>query len=237
MPTVHIEAQKDDIAKRVLMPGDPNRVKYIAEKYLTDARLVNQLRGELAYTGYYKNTKVTVFSSGMGIPSMGIYSHELFDYYDVDTIIRIGTAGSYLKDLKVYDLLVANSAYSKTYFDEEAGREGENVEIINSSQQLNGVIMNTARIRGVNIQEGRVHTALAFYNNVTDYSKYTDIGCKAVEMETYALLYNAKKHFKKATAILTISDNLITHDVIDPMERERKLDEMIVLALESIIKC
>ena len=237
MPTVHIEAEKEDIAKRVLMPGDPNRVKYIAEKYLTDARLVNKLRGELAYTGYYKNEKVTIFSSGIGIPSMGIYSHELFDYYDVDTIIRIGTAGSYLKDLKVYDLLLANSAYSKTYFDEEAGREGDNIEIINSSQELNGIIINTARIRDINIQEGRVHTSLAFYNNITDYSKYTDIGCKAVEMETYALLYNAKKYYKKATAILTISDNLITHDVIDPLERERKLDEMIVLALESIIKC
>ncbi len=237
MPTVHIEAEKEDIAKRVLMPGDPNRVKYIAEKYLTDAKLVNKLRGELAYTGYYKDVKVTIFSSGMGIPSMGIYSHELFDYYDVDTIIRIGTAGSYLPDLKVYDLLLANSAYSKTYFDEEAGREGDNVEIINSSQELNGVVLNTARIRNINITEGRVHTSLAFYNKLTDYSKYTNLGCKAVEMETYALLYNAKKFYKKATAILTISDNLVTHEIIDPMERERKLDEMIVLALESIIKC
>ena len=237
MPTVHIEAEKEDIAKRVLMPGDPNRVKYIAEKYLTDAKLVNKLRGELAYTGYYKDVKVTIFSSGMGIPSMGIYSHELFDYYDVDTIIRIGTAGSYLPDLKVYDLLLANSAYSKTYFDEEAGREGDNVEIINSSQELNGVVLNTARIRDINITEGRVHTSLAFYNKLTDYSKYTNLGCKAVEMETYALLYNAKKFYKKATAILTISDNLVTHEIIDPMERERKLDEMIVLALESIIKC
>lgn len=237
MPTVHIEAEKEDIAKRVLMPGDPNRVKYIAEKYLTDAKLVNKLRGELAYTGYYKDIKVTIFSSGMGIPSMGIYSHELFDYYDVDTIIRIGTAGSYLPDLKVYDLLLANSAYSKTYFDEEAGREGDNVEIINSSQELNGVVLNTARIRDINITEGRVHTSLAFYNKLTDYSKYTNLGCKAVEMETYALLYNAKKFYKKATAILTISDNLVTHEIIDPMERERKLDEMIVLALESIIKC
>ena len=237
MPTVHIEAEKEDIAKRVLMPGEPNRVKYIAEKYLTDAKLVNKLRGELAYTGYYKDIKVTIFSSGMGIPSMGIYSHELFDYYDVDTIIRIGTAGSYLPDLKVYDLLLANSAYSKTYFDEEAGREGDNVEIINSSQELNGVVLNTARIRDINITEGRVHTSLAFYNKLTDYSKYTNLGCKAVEMETYALLYNAKKFYKKATAILTISDNLVTHEIIDPMERERKLDEMIVLALESIIKC
>ena len=237
MPTVHIGAEKGDIAPRVLMPGDPNRAHYIAQKYLENPRLVNKVRGELAYTGTYKGVSVTIFSSGMGIPSMGIYSHELFDYYDVDTIIRIGTAGSYLPDLKVYDLLLANSAYSKTYFDEEAGREGDNVEIINSSQELNGVVLNTARIRDINITEGRVHTSLAFYNKLTDYSKYTNLGCKAVEMETYALLYNAKKFYKKATAILTISDNLVTHEIIDPMERERKLDEMIVLALESIIKC
>ena len=237
MGTVHIEAEKGDIAKRVLMPGDPNRVKYIAEKYLTQPKLVNKLRGELAYTGYYKNTLVTIFSSGMGIPSMGIYSHELFDYYDVDTIIRIGTAGSYLEDLKVFDLLVVDSAFSKTYFDEEAGREGDDFEIVNSSQELNGIITNTARIRSIPVTVGRVHTSLAFYTGENNYSKYTDIGCKAVEMETYALLYNAKKFYKKATSILTISDNLVTHDVIDPIEREQKLDQMIVLALESIIKC
>ena len=107
--TPHIEAKKEDIANIVLMPGDPNRAKYITETYLEDYKLVNSLRGELAYTGYYKGKRVTVFSSGMGIASMGIYSHELFDVYDVDYIIRIGTAGSYKEDLKVYDVLVADS--------------------------------------------------------------------------------------------------------------------------------
>lgn len=235
MGTVHIEANKEDIAKRVLMPGDPNRAMYIAKKYLKDAKIVNRLRGELAFTGYYKEKKVTVFSSGMGIPSMGIYSYELFNDYDVDVIIRIGTAGSYTEDLKLYDILVADSAYSKTYFDEEAGIE--DVEIVNASQELNGIITNTARIRGIDTTLGRVHTSLAFYTENKNYQKYLDLGCKAVEMETYALLYNAKKFFKKATSILTISDNLVTHEIIDPKEREQKLDEMIVLALESIIKC
>ncbi len=234
MTTVHIEAEKGAIAKRVLMPGDPNRAQYIANKYLKDARIVNKLRGELAFTGYYKDTLVTIFSSGMGIPSMGIYSYELFNDYDVDTIIRIGTAGSYTEDLKLYDILVADSSYSNTYFDEEAGIE--NVEIINSSTELNGIIMNTARIRNIKAVQGRVHTSLAFYTNGKDFTKYTDLGCIAVEMETYALLYNAKKFHKSATSILTISDNLITHEEIDPIEREQKLDEMIVLALESIIK-
>ena len=123
MATVHIEAEKGQIAPRVLMPGDPNRAAYIATRYLENRKLVNKVRGELAYTGTYKGVPVTVFSSGMGIPSMGIYSYELFNDYDVETIIRIGTAGSYVEDLKVFDVLLADSAYSKTSFDEESGFE------------------------------------------------------------------------------------------------------------------
>jgi purine-nucleoside phosphorylase len=234
MGTVHIEADEKDIAKKVLMPGDPNRATYIANKYLENAKLVNRLRGELAYTGTYKNVPITIFSSGMGIASMGIYSHELFDHYNVDEIIRIGTAGSYDENLKVYDILVVDSAYSNTHFDEDSGRE--NISIINSSSELNGLIMNTSRIKGINATIGRVHTSDAFYTESSDYTSYKDLGCKAVEMETYALLYNAKKYYKKATAILTISDNLITHEEINPIEREQKLDQMILLALESIIK-
>lgn len=232
--TVHIEAEKGQIAKKVLMPGDPNRALYIANKYLENPKCVNRLRGELAFTGKYKGVPVTIFSSGMGIGSMGIYSYELFNDYDVDEIIRIGTAGSYTEDFKLYDILVADSSYSKTYFDEEAGRE--DIEIINSSGDLNAKIMSTAALKRINARLGRVHTTEAFYTENKDYKKFTDMGCKAVEMETYALLYNAKKFLKKATAILTISDNLITHEEIDPKAREQKLDEMIFLALESIIK-
>ena len=236
MPTVHIEAQKGDIAPRVLMPGDPNRAHYIAQKFFENPRLVNKVRGELAYTGTYKGVSVTVFSSGMGIPSMGIYSYELFHDYDVEKIIRVGTAGSYLEDLKVYDILLADSAYSRTSFDIESGPE--EMEIINSSTELNGVITSTALMNNVPLKVGRVHTSEVFYNEETveDYKKYTDLGCMAVEMETYALLYNAKKFMKKATSLITISDNLITHELIDSESREKKLDEMIVLALESIIK-
>ena len=232
--TVHIEAQKGEIAKKVLMPGDPNRALYIANKYLENPKCVNRLRGELAFTGKYKGIPVTIFSSGMGIGSMGIYSYELFNDYGVEEIIRIGTAGSYTEDFKLYDILVADSSYSKTYFDEEAGRE--DIEIINSSGDLNAKIMSTAALKRINARLGRVHTTEAFYTENKDYKKFTDMGCKAVEMETYALLYNAKKFLKKATAILTISDNLITHEEIDPKAREQKLDEMIFLALESIIK-
>ena len=236
MPTVHIEAQKGDIAPRVLMPGDPNRAHYIASKFLTDVKLVNKVRGELAFTGNYKGVSVTIFSSGMGIASMGIYSYELFNDYDVEKIIRIGTAGSYLEDLKIYDILLADSAYSKTTFDTESGRE--DIPIINSSTELNGVITSTALLSNIPIKVGRLHTTEAFYNEEKeeDYKQYTDMGCMAVEMETFALLYNAKKFMRKATALITISDNLITHDLIDSESREKKLDEMIVLALESIIK-
>ena len=234
MPTIHIEAQKEDIAPRVLMPGDPNRAYYISKKYLKDAKMVNKVRGELAFTGTYKDVPVTIFSSGMGIGSMGIYSYELFNDYDVQNIIRIGTAGSYDENLKVYDILLADSVYSKTYFDEEAGHE--NIEIINTSFELNSVIMDTAMLRGLDLKQGRLHTTEAFYTENKDYSKFIEMGCKAVEMEAYALMYNAKKFMRKATALVTISDNLINHEEIDSESREKKLDEMIVLALESIIK-
>ncbi len=234
MPTIHIEAGKDEIAPRVLMPGDPNRAKYIADKYLTDVKLVNQVRGELAFTGKYKDTLVTIFSSGMGIGSMGIYSYELFNDYDVDYIIRIGTAGSYVEDLKVYDILLADSAYSTTTFDEEEGNK--NLEIINSSYDLNAKILDTAAIKNIKVKQGRLHTAESFYSSHKDHSKYIEFGCKAVEMEAYALFYNAKKFMKKATALITISDSFITNEEIDSKARETKLDEMILLALESIIK-
>ena len=234
MPTVHIEAKKEDIAPRVLMPGDPNRAQFIAQKYLENPRLVNKIRGELAFTGTYKGVSVTIFSSGMGIPSMGIYSYELFNDYGVEEIIRIGTAGSYDPELKVYDILLADSVYSITNFDIESGKE--DLEILNTSSELNSKIMNTARSRGTNLKVGRIHSSEAFYSDNNDLSKYTDLGCKAVEMEAYALMYNANKFMKKATALLTISDNLVTHELIDSESREKKLDEMIILALDSIIK-
>ena len=196
--------------------------------------MVNRVRGELAYTGTYKDVPVTIFSSGMGIGSMGIYSYELFNDYDVEKIIRIGTAGSYKEDLKVYDIVVADSAYSNTCYDEEAGIE--NIDTINSSFELNSTIIDTAALKNIKVTTGRLHTSLAFYTESKDYTKYTDLGCVAVEMEAYALLFNAKKFKKQATAIVTISDNLITHEEINSEERERKLDEMIMLALESIIK-
>ena len=232
--TPHIEAEIGDIAKYVLMPGDPNRATYIANKYLEEARLVNKVRGELAYTGKYKGVEVTVFSSGMGIGSMGIYSHELFDVYDVNAIIRIGTAGAYKEELKPYTIIIADSSYSDTNFDLESG--SEDIEIINSSFELNNIINMTANIRRIDVITGRVYTTDAFYTDRRNYDYFIEKGCIATEMETYALLYNAKKFHKMASSILTISDNLITHEEMSSEERERRLDDMIVLAFDSIIK-
>jgi purine-nucleoside phosphorylase len=234
MPTVHIEAQKEQIAPRVLMPGDPNRAAYIAARYLDHPKLVNKLRGELAYTGTYKGVSVTIFSSGMGIGSMGIYSYELYNDYDVENIIRIGTAGSYVPELNVGDVFLADSAFSKTNFDVESGIE--DLKVINSSFDLNSTILDTAAMKGIKVTQGRVYTTEAFYSDKTDYSDIIDEGCKAVEMEAYALFYNAKRFKKKASALITISDSFVTHELMDAQTREQKLDDMITLALESIIK-
>ena len=234
MSTPHIESKSNEISKYVLMPGDPERVKYIAENFLTDIKLVNTVRGEIAYTGKYKGREITVFSSGMGIPSMGIYSHELFDKYDVDVIIRIGTAGSYTEDLKLKSIFLAESAYSDTCYDEETLNKSMN--IVNSSFELNSVIIKTAEELGIDLKLGRVHTTEAFYTALDD-KKYTeDYDCKCVEMETFSLLVNAKKFHKQATSLLTISDMKTSNESLSREDRVRRLNTMINLALESIIK-
>jgi len=235
MPTPHIEAIEEDIAKIVLMPGDPKRCEYIATNFLVGSRLVNSLRGATAYTGYYKDVRVTVFPSGMGIPSMGIYSHELFNNYNVDIIVRVGTAGAYDKSLKIYDILLATSAYSNTIFDEES--LSKSINTINSSMELNTVIKQTASNLGLEIQTGRVHTVDAFYS-FDDSAKNNAIKneCVAVEMEAFALLLNAKKYHKRATVIVTISDETYSDRELSAKEREVKLNSMITLTLESIIK-
>ncbi len=234
MSTIHIEAEKEEIAPIVLMPGDPKRCKYIADKFLTNAKLVNQRREEHAYTGYYKDKLVTIFSSGMGIPSMGVYSYELFNNYDVENIIRIGTAGSYTKELNIRDLFLTTSSYSESEYDEET--LGENIETINSSGYLNKKILEKAKELNIKIKEGKTHTSEAFYGKAeTNEYALNKQKCLVVEMECFSLFINAKTANKNATAILTISDSSTTNEIIEPEDREKTLDEMIVLALESII--
>lgn len=233
MPTPHIEAAKEDISKLVLMPGDPKRCEFIAKTYLTSPRLVNRLRGETAYTGYYKDKMITVFPSGMGMASMGIYSHELFNDYDVNVIIRIGTAGSYVEDLKIYDVLLVDSAYSETNYDEETINRSLN--IVNSSFDLNNRIVDVSKRLGMDLKVGRVHTTDTFYKAINNFDKYRVQNCIAEEMESFALFINAKKCNKKATTLLTITDELLTMNRIPAEERELKLNKMITLALETII--
>ena len=234
MPTAHIESSKNDIANIVLMPGDPKRAKYIADNFLENVKLVNQVRAMTAYTGYYKGKKITIFPSGMGNPSIGIYSYELFKYYDVDTIIRIGTIGGYNKDLKVGDVVLAETSVTTSNY--ALIQNGDNRKEINSNMYLNNTINNVAKDNNINLFESRVLCSDVFYDN-SDYkeleNKYNVVG---VEMETFALFHTADMLNKKATALLTISNSFATKEELTSEERERNLNEMIKLALESSLK-
>lgn len=233
--TPHIEANIDDIAKIVIMPGDPKRVEYIVKNYLTDYKLINDVRKETAYTGYYKGTKITIFSSGMGIPSMGIYSHELYTVYNVDTIIRIGSAGSYSKDLNVNDLYLVESSYSESNYARIYSNNEENVIISNDS--LNEIITKTASSLNYELKKGRCYSSEVFYSKNTDINELRDkLECNCVEMETFSLFTNAKELNKKATCLLTISDSFITNEKLTSEEREKNFNKMITLALESACK-
>lgn len=230
--TPHIEAKKEDIAKTVIMPGDPLRAKMIAEKYLDDYKLVNQVRNQFAYTGTYKGKRVTVFSSGMGNPSMGIYSYELFNVYDVEEIIRVGSCGSFDKDLGLYEVILVNNSYSNSNYLNEL--DGSTDKIIKSNEELNNDILETSKKLDININYGNVYCTDVFYNNVDIDELRDNKKCIATEMETFALFSNARKLNKKASALLTVSDNLITHEETTSEERQNSFNQMIELALESI---
>lgn len=230
----HLEFKKEDIAKTVIMPGDPLRAKYIAETFLEDAKLINRVRNILGYTGYYKGKMVSVIASGMGIPSMGIYSYELFKIYDVENIIRIGTCGAY-KDLHLKDLiLVENSCSNSTY---RYLADNKNEKIVESSIKINNIIEDVAKNNGIIITKGNIYCSDVFYNNTKNYeeivSKYS---CLGVEMETFSLFHNAKMLNKQASCILTVSDTFINKDELSREEREKSLNIMIKLALDSALK-
>lgn len=235
MATAHIESKKEDIAKTVLMPGDPLRAKMIAETYLDDYRLVNSVRNILAYTGTYKGKEVTVFASGMGNPSMGIYSYELFKFYDVEEIIRVGTCGAYKADLNLYDTIIVEGSYSVSNYAKEQANYLDN--IIYSSEELNKKLIKSAEELNINTKKGLIHCSDVFYKENNNYQelveKYNVLG---VEMETFALFTNAKTLNKKATCILTVSDSLVTKQETTSEERQNSFHTMIKIALESILK-
>lgn len=233
--TPHNSAKKEDIARTVIMPGDPMRAKYIAETYLKDAKLVNSVRGMYAYTGIYKDKKITVMASGMGMPSIGIYSYELYKFYDVENIIRVGSAGAYTKDLKLFDVILVNDCYSESSY--ALTQNGEEKNILSSSSKLNDIIINTAKKNNKYLILGRVHSSDVFYKENDNYKEILkNYNCIACEMESFALFHNANALKKNAACLLTVSNNLETLEETTSLERQKSFNEMIELALESAIE-
>ena len=233
--TSHISADKKKISKRVLMAGDPLRVKFMAEKFLDDAVLVSKVRNMFFYTGYYKGVRVTIAGSGMGNASMGIYSYELFKFYDVDFIIRIGSAGSYTDKLKLGDVFNVSSTYHDSSYPKIGA--GIDKDIINSTEKTFNIIKNTAENNNISIVNGNCHSSDVFYRLEHDdwkkiHEKY-DVDC--VEMESAALFANAHLLNKSANCILTISDLFIGNVSMSLQDRETSFTKMVHLALESII--
>lgn len=228
--TPHIKANKGDIASIVIMPGDPLRAKKMTETFLSDYHLVSSVRGMLAYTGFYQGKRVTIMASGMGIPSMGIYAHELFSFYDVKYIIRVGSMGAYTKDLNLYDLVLATSAYSMSTFAKEYASFDKSV--IEGSPFLNQKIMEVASKLKRPIKSGTIHSSSVFYSNYNPDIMYKEHHLLGVEMESFALFTVAKKLGKEAACLLTVSDNLITKDETTSVERQNHFTDMFYLALE-----
>ena len=236
--TPHIEVTEENvIAKTVLMPGDPLRAKYIAEKFLENPVLFNQVRGMYGYTGTYKGKKVSVMGSGMGMPSIGIYSYELFSHYNVENIIRIGSCGAYSPDLKLYDVILAKDAYSESSY--ALSQSGELSDQLPSSKKLNDVIKKTANELDINIHIGTIHSSDVFYHEGNrDYIPVLlkEYGTVACEMESFALFHNARILGKNAACLLTVSDSLVTHEATTAKERQFAFEQMMDLALETAIK-
>ena len=236
MGTIHIEANKEEIAKIVLMPGDPLRAQFIAENYLEDAVQINKVRNMFGFTGYYKGIRVTVMSSGMGGPSMGIYSHELFNKYDVDAIIRIGSTGAYSEKLNMHDVMLVESSWSQsTYAKTYSGYEED---IVYPNSELNSLIKEVSDNLNISIKTGRIHSTDAFYTmdqSVLHHIRDT-YGCLGVEMESFALLHNANVAGKKAACLLTVADHALTNEKATVEERQHAFENMINLALGTVIE-
>ena len=236
MATPHISAAQGDFAKTVLMPGDPLRAKFIAETFLDDIKRVTSVRNVLGYTGTYKGVKVSVMASGMGMPSIGIYSYELFKFYDVENIIRIGSAGSYRDWLKVMDVTLAKTAVSESSFAKTQG--GCDDKPIAPSAEINDLIMKKAEELNINCKYSVVHSSDVFYREASQ-GTWQDIaentGSDCVEMESFALFHNANVLGKRAACLLTISDSFVNHEELTAEQRQNSFREMMILALEAAI--
>ena len=234
MATPHIEASKGDFADVVLMPGDPMRAKLIAETYLENVVLVNQVRGMLGYTGTYQGKRISVMAHGMGIPSVGIYSHELFSVYDVKAIIRIGSAGSYVPELDLGDVVLTEYAWSESSYGKT--QNGSLEEIKRPSSSLNAAIKAAAEKLGEPLAIAPVHSSDVFYQDgPADYFKTVnkEHGCACVEMESFGLFHNATALGKEAACLLTISDTFVSEKRMSAEERQNSFHKMIRIALAT----
>ena len=233
-PTPHINATPDDIAKTVLMPGDPLRAKFVAENYLENAVLFNNVRGIQGYTGTYKGKRVSVMASGMGMPSIGIYSYELFSFFGVENIIRIGSAGSMSSDVNVRDIVFGMGSCTNSSYAEQYGLGGTFAPMADFSLLRKSV--DIAEKLGLKYHVGSLFSSDCFYNDdATVTEKWQKMGVLAVEMEAAALYMNAARLGKRALAICTISDSLVTGEALDSTARQNSFREMMELALETAI--
>ena len=233
--TPHINASPEDFAKTVLMPGDPLRSKFIAENFLENAKLVNNVRGIQGYTGLYKGERVSVMASGMGMPSIGIYSYELFKFFGVENIIRIGSAGGMAEKVKIRDIIFGMGASTTTNFAVQYALEGAFSPI--ASYELMKTAISEADRIGASYHVGNLLSSDIFYNANPDANKkWTDMGVLGVEMEAAALYMNAAYLGKRALAICTVSDHLLTGEALDADARQTSFTEMMEIALNTAIK-
>ena len=232
MSTPHNSAEKGDFAKTVLMPGDPLRAKFIADTFLQDVRQVTGVRGMLGFTGTYQGRPISVMGSGMGIPSMTLYAHELYNFFDVDSIIRVGSAGALRDDMKVRDVVIAMSASTNSKFDVQYGFPGTlaptaDFDLLNDA-------VSVCKEKEASVKVGNVFTTDVFYNADSNIpSLCRDLGMLCVEMETAGIYWEAVASHKKALSILSISDHMFRHEELTALERQESFDEMIEIALET----
>ncbi|MBQ1483076.1 MAG: purine-nucleoside phosphorylase [Erysipelotrichaceae bacterium] len=228
--TPHNTAKYGEIAKTVVMPGDPLRARFIAENFLEEAKEFNHVRGMLGYTGTYKGKRISVMGHGMGIPSMAIYSYELYKFYDVDNIIRVGSCGGYLKEMDLFDIVLAEAAYSPSSFADIA--YGYKEDLLYPDEEITRKLEETAEKMGRKIYKGIVHSGDAFYYDPA-VKKEPPYPCIAGEMESFALFANARFLHKKAACLLSISDK--KDAAASPEERQTAFKEMIQIALDTAV--
>ncbi|MBR3512560.1 MAG: purine-nucleoside phosphorylase [Clostridia bacterium] len=236
---IHNEAKPGEIAKTVIMPGDPLRAKYIAENFLEDYKLVNTVRNMYAYTGKYKGKEITVMAHGMGMPSVGIYSMELYKFYGVENIIRIGTCGAYTEDLHLLDVILVDKSYTEGNF--AYGLTGNECHLIEGSKELTDKIEETAKENGINYTKGNIACTESFDPYLDDplnvYKRIPkDLNILGAEMESFALFFVAKMYNRKASCILTVVDSLKNEENVSSEDRQKSLNNMITLALETSLK-